>query len=70
MARDVLYYIPLHHAAECSNCEPERITTLLAAGADPKAETINGKKPWDLAKENENLKGSKDYWALNDARYN
>ena len=29
-----------------------------------------GKTPWDLAQENEKLKGTKAYWALNDAQYN
>ena len=29
-----------------------------------------GKTPWDLAQGNEGLKGTKAYWALNDAQYN
>ena len=68
-ARDEFGETPLHYAASCYVCKPERITTLLAAGADPKAKNKLGKTPWDLAKENETLKGSKDYWALNDARF-
>jgi hypothetical protein len=42
---------------------------LLTAGADAKAKDKNGKWPWDLAQENDKLKGTKSYWALNDAQY-
>jgi ankyrin repeat protein len=70
MARMVNGDTSLHEAARCFNCEPRRITTLLDAGADGKAKSKNGETPWDLAQENEKLKGTADYWALNDARYN
>ena len=43
---------------------------LLDAGADAKAKNKEGKTPWDLAQGNEGLKGTKAYWALNDAQYN
>ena len=69
MAQSSAGYKPLHSASTCNNCDPGAITTLLAAGADPKAKANFGKTPWDLAKENEKLNGSKDYWALNDARF-
>jgi hypothetical protein len=42
----------------------------LTVGADAKAKNKEGKTPWDLAKKNEKLKGTKGYWALNDAQYN
>ena len=67
---EIVGYTPLHSSALCNYCKPELITTLLAAGADPKAYVkFFFKTPWDLAQENEKLKGSKDYWALNDARF-
>ena len=69
LARDLDGYTPLHWAATCNNCDPGAITTLLAAGADPKGKDNNGKTPWNLAQENDELEGSKDYWALNDARF-
>ena len=46
------------------------IQALLDAGADAKAKNKEGKTPWDLVQENERLKGTKGYWALNDAQYN
>jgi ankyrin repeat protein len=46
------------------------IQPLLEAGADSKAKNEEGKTPWDLAQENEKIKGTKGYWALNDAQYN
>jgi ankyrin repeat protein len=48
---------------------PETVQALLAAGADAKAKDKNGKTLRDLAQENEKVKGTKGYWALNDARY-
>jgi len=49
---------------------PKNFQTLLAAGADAKAKNEEGITPWDLAQENEKLKGTKGYWVLNDAQYN
>ena len=68
MARDDRGQTPLHYAA--SSDTPANIQALLDAGADAKAKNEDGKTPWDLAQENEKLKGTKAYWALNDALYN
>ena len=46
------------------SCKPGVIQPLLDAGADAKAKNKDGKTPWDLAQENEKLKGTKGYWAL------
>ena len=48
----------------------DAIEALLAAGADPTARNAAGQTPWDLAQENEALRGSDAYWRLNDARFN
>ena len=67
MSRDEDGGTPLHGAAQhgtSANIQP-----LLDAGADAKAKNEAGKTPWDLAQENEKLKGTKGYWALNDAQY-
>ena len=69
MVRDKFDRTPLHNAARF-NDKIVVIEVLLEAGADPKAITENGKTPWDFAKKNEKLKGTKSLWALNDARYN
>ena len=68
MARNNYGTTPLHSAA--SSGTPENIQALLAAGADAKAINKAGKTPWDFAQKNESLKGTKGYWALNDAQYN
>ena len=47
----------------------DAIEALLDAGANPAARNAAGETPWDLAKENEALKGSDAYWRLNDARF-
>ena len=61
---------PLHEAAQCPlSCKSHVIPWLLSKGADPRAKNSDGKTPWDLAQENEELKGSKAFWALNDAYY-
>ena len=67
MERDENGSTPLHWAA--SGSTPANIQALLDAGADAKTKNKNGKTPWDLAQENEELKGTKGYWALNDAQY-
>ncbi len=66
--RDKQGETPLHGAAQW-NKTPETIIALLKAGADAKAKNSNGKTPLDLAEENEDIKGTKAYWALNDALY-
>ena len=68
MARNEYGSTPLHSAA--SGLNPANIQALLDAGADAKTKNKNGKTPWDLAQENEELKGTKGYWALNDGQYN
>ena len=68
MARGQGGATPLHWDA--SSDTPATIQPLLDAGADAKAKNKRGKTPWDLAQENEKLKGTKAYWALNDAQYN
>ena len=70
MAEEADGWTPLHRAASCFECAPENIHLLLAAGASVMAKDQYGKTPWDLAQENEKLKGTKGYWALNDAQYN
>ena len=68
MARDRDGWTPLHWASAYGTSE--NIQALLDAGADAKAKNEEGITPWDLAQENEKLKGTKGYWALNDAQYN
>ena len=68
MARNEYGDTPLHSAAE--NGTPESIQVLLKAGAGAKAKSQSGTNPWELAQDNDKLKGTKGYWALNDARYN
>ena len=60
-------------AAECGgwNTEeffetapPERVRACLAAGADPKATNEHGQRPWDLAQDNEALRGTVAWWRL------
>ena len=70
MAEEGDGWTPLHRAASCFECPSENIRLLLAAGASVMAKDEDGKTPWDYAKENEKLKGTKGYWALNDAQYN
>ena len=68
MARDNNGGTPLHEAAMFGTSES--IQMLLKAGANAKAKNKNNETPWDLAQDNEILKGTKGYWALNDARFN
>ena len=71
MARDKYGGTPLHDAAKCPiGCVLGTIQALLDAGADAKAKDKEGKTPWDNAQKNDLLKGTKGYWALNDAQYN
>ena len=66
-ARNVYGWTPLHHAAQWGT--PEGIKALLEAGADGAAQNNDGEIPFDLAKGNEEVKGTDAYWALNDARF-
>ena len=64
-ARDELFgRTPLHSAAGF-NKNPAVVKALLEAGADVNARNENGATPWDLAQENEALKGSDAYLRLN-----
>ena len=45
------------------------LDALLDAGADPMAEDDDSITPWNLAKENDELRGSDAYWGMNDARF-
>ena len=46
------------------------IIALLDAGADASIRNNEGQTAWDLAQENEHLRGTDAYWRLNDARFN
>ena len=67
-ARDADGATPLHRAVLWYNQNPAVIGTLLDAGANAAARNAAGQTPWDLAQENEALKGSDAYRRLNDAR--
>ena len=47
----------------------ENVKVLLGAGADGSVKDSKGKTAWDLAQDNEKLKGTDAYWMLNDDRY-
>ena len=68
MVMDGYRATPLHSASRGYGTSAN-IQVLLDAGADAKAKDEEGKTPWDYAQENEKLKGTKAYWALNDAQY-
>ena len=73
-ARNISGEMPLHSAAELVSDfgglhGGDAIEALLDAGANPAARNAAGETPWDLAEENEALKGSDAYWRLNDARF-
>ena len=65
--RDIYGDTPLLYAARSRS--PDIITALLEAGASGSAKDEDGKTPFDLAEENELVKGTAAYWALNDAQY-
>ena len=58
---------PLHSAARLRTAEV--VTALLEAGADPTARDDERKLPFDLAEDNEQLKGTEAYRKLNRARF-
>ena len=57
------------HAAAASTDSPAVITALMKARANGATTNDDGETPFDLAKENDAIKGSDAYWALNDARF-
>ena len=59
---------PLHHAAGYNDA-PAVIMALLDAGADGAAQTNWGATPWDLAQDNEALRGTDAWWRLAAARF-
>ena len=70
-ARDEDGNTPLHIATKAYSklsARGDGIEALLEAGADPTMGNAIGKTPWDLAEENDALKGSDAYWSLNEAR--
>jgi ankyrin repeat protein len=72
-ARDEEGNTPLHLAAfyhEDDRHGGAAIEALLNAGADATVPNAAGQTPWDLAEENDVLRGSDGYWLLNDARFN
>ena len=69
MVMDGYRATPLHSASRGYG-NSANIQVLLDVGADVKAKDEEGKTPWDYAQENDELKDTKAYWALNDAQYN
>ena len=47
----------------------EVVQALLNAGADASTKDREAKTAWDLVQENEALKGTPAYWALNQLRF-
>ena len=66
-AREKFGWTPLHSAALSGSAEI--VGTLLGAGANAKARDQFGSIPFDFAKNNERLLGTKVYWLLNEARF-
>jgi ankyrin repeat protein len=59
---------PLMWAAK-HNTNPDVVSTLLKAGANGKLTSKEGKTAGAYADENEKLKGTAQYWDLNNARF-
>ncbi len=68
-ARDASGHTPLHHGADSESINPDVIMVLLEYKADGKLKGYNDETPFQCAKENEILKDTEAYWALNDARF-
>lgn len=68
-ARDPGNGMTLLHWLVSSDGTPEEIEALLDAGADPRAVTFDGDSVFDLAQQNEALRGTNAFWRLNDARF-
>ena len=54
---------PLHEAAK-HNHNPAVIDTLLDAGADPEIRDSKARRPWDYARDRDELNGSRAYRRL------
>ena len=59
---------PLVYAAS-GNENAEVLQVLIDAGADAAPKNTVGKNAWDLIQNNDALKGTSAYWALNDLRF-
>ena len=62
-------WVPDQSSFKLLGYDGESVATLLDLGASPSARNGKGRTPWDLAQENEALKGTNAYWRLNDARF-
>ena len=62
-------WTPLHMAAMGRRTPDRTIAALLEAGASGSVKDVDGKTPFDLAEDNDIVKGTAAYWALNDAQY-
>ncbi|HPY03817.1 MAG TPA: ankyrin repeat domain-containing protein, partial [Spirochaetota bacterium] len=58
---------PLMRCAKYGKC-PEIIMTLLKAKSNGKEKNLLGMTAFDLAQDNENIKGTEAYWELSNAR--
>ena len=67
-ARDEDGWTALHWAT-VFNRTPAVAKFLLDRGADASVIDADGRTPFDYARENEFLRGSREYWRLNDARF-
>jgi len=67
-ARNEHGYTPLYRTARYIH-NPAVITALMKARANGATTNDDAETPFDLAKENDAIKGSDAYWALNDARF-
>ena len=57
------------HSATANNENPAVVTTLLDAGADPKARAKYGVTAWDMVQQNDKLEDTDVYWRLNALHY-
>jgi ankyrin repeat protein len=55
--------------AAMSASNPDVVSALLKAGANPKTKNKNGETAFDLAKKNGSLENTPAYWALQEAQY-
>ena len=69
-ARNESGLTPLHVAALSAATKQGLVEVLLEAGSDPNAKDKFGSDPWYYVEFYGHLKGTKSYWALNDARFN